>query len=199
MGKSLGHAEFDKYREEFLQGCKKQKTVPEKKSEKIWDMMSKFGGYGFNLSHSVEYSMITYWDMFVKTYYPNEFLTSCLTHGDKAKNVEYIREAKRLGLKINLPKIGISDAIKWNCDKRGNLYAPFTSINGVQLATAEKIVNLKSTQKKKRCGFFNLPSKEKYPGINKNVIEILEKIQAFDLNYITTKEDLKKFKQYFIF
>jgi DNA polymerase-3 subunit alpha len=195
MGKSLGHAEFDKYREEFLQGCKKQKTVPEKKSEKIWDMMSKFGGYGFNVAHAVEYSMITYWDMFVKTYYPNEFLT----HGDKAKNVEYIREAKRLGLKINLPKIGISDTVKWNCDKKGNLYAPFTSINGVQLATAEKIANLKSTQKKKRCGFFNLQQKEKYPGINKNVIEILEKIKAFDPDYITTKEDLKKYKQYFIF
>jgi len=199
MGKSLGHAEFDKYREEFLQGCKKQKTVTEKKSEKIWDMMSKSGSYCFNLSHSVEYSMITYWDMFVKTYYPNEFLASCLTHGDKTKNIEYIREAKRLGLKINLPKIGMSYSTKWNCDKKGNLYAPFISIKGVGETVAEKISYLKPNQKKKRCGFFNLPSKEKYPGINKNVIEILEKIQAFDPDYITTKEDLKKYKQYFDF
>jgi len=161
-------------------------------------MMSKFGGYGFNLSHSVEYSMITYWDCWSKTYYPNEFLTACLTMGDKDKNVEYIGEAKRLGLNINLPKIGVSDAVKWNCDKNGNLYAPFISINGVGVTVAEKIAASKPDNKKRR-GFFTIAQSEKIPGVNKNIIKILTDTKAFDPNYVTTKQDLRTFKQFFIF
>jgi len=198
IGKSLGNAAFDKYKEEFLQGCKNQGTVPEKKAIQIWDMMSKSGSYSFNLSHSVEYSMITYWDMYSKTYFPNEFLASCLTLGDKTKNIEYIREARRLGLKINLPKIGISDAIKWNCDKKGNLYAPFISINGVGETVAEKIAAAKLGEKQRK-GFFSSTPSEKIPGVNKNVTAILTQINAFDPDYVTTKDDLKKFKSLFIF
>ena len=198
IGKSLGNAAFDKYKEEFLQGCKNQGTVPEKKAIQIWDMMSKSGSYSFNLSHSVEYSMITYWDMWSKTYYPNEFLASCLTLGDKTKNIEYIREARRLGLKINLPKIGISDAVKWNCDKKGNLYAPFISINGVGETVAEKIAAAKLGEKQRK-GFFSSTPSEKIPGVNKNVTAILTQINAFDPDYVTTRDDLKKFKSLFIF
>jgi DNA polymerase-3 subunit alpha len=197
MGKSLGHAAFDKYKEEFLQGCKNQKTVPDRKAIQIWDMMSKFGGYGFNLSHSVEYSMITYWDMFSKTYYPNEFLTACLTFGDKDKNIEYIKEANRLKLNINHPKLGVSDATKWNCDNDGNMYAPFVSIKGVGEPIAKKIIESKPSGKRK--GFFNLERSEKIPGVNKNIIKILTDIKAFDPDYRTTKQDLKTYKEYFIF
>ena len=198
MGKSMGHAAFDKYKDEFLQGCKSQGTVTEKKAIQIWDMMSKFGGYGFNLSHSVEYSMITYWDMWSKTYYPNEFLCACLTLGNKEKNIEYIREARRLGLKINLPKIGVSDATKWNCDLKGNLYAPFISINGVGENVAKRIQNFKGSSKIRK-GFFSSTPTEKIPGVNKSVTAILTDIKAFDPEYVTTKEDLKKHKSLFIF
>jgi len=198
IGKSMGNAAFNKYKDDFLQGCKNQGTVTEKKAIQIWDMMSKSGSYSFNLSHSVEYSMITYWDMFSKTYHPNEFLTACLTMGDKDKNVEYIGEAKRLGLNINLPKIGVSDAVKWNCDKNGNLYAPFISINGVGVTVAEKIAASKPDNKKRK-GFFTITQSEKIPGVNKNIIKILTDTKAFDPDYVTTKQDLRTFKQFFIF
>lgn len=199
MGKSMGHAAFDQYKEEFLQGCKNKGLVKEDKAIQIWDMMSEFGGYGFNLSHSVEYSMITYWDMFSKTYYPAEFITACLTLGNKDKNVEYIREARRLGLKINLPKIGISDPIKWNCDKKKNLFAPFVSIKGVGDATAEKIAKFKE-KKKKIKSFFTLPDEnKKAKGIDEKTMNILNCVKAFDPDYVTTDEDLRKYKKFFIF
>jgi DNA polymerase-3 subunit alpha len=198
IGKSMGNAAFDKYKDEFLQGCKNQGLVSDKKAVQIWNMMSKSGSYSFNLSHSVEYSMITYWDCFSKVYYPNEFLASCLTLGDKTKNIEYIREARRLGLKINLPKIGISDALKWNCDKKGNLFAPFISINGVGPIDAPKIAGYKLPDKQRK-GFFSSTPSEKIPGVNKNVQSILTKIKAFDPDYITTKEDFKEYRELFIF
>lgn len=133
-----------------------------------------------------------------KVHYPNEFLASCLTLGDKTKNIEYIREARRLGLKINFPKIGVSHAIKWNCDKKGNLFSPFVSINGVGELVAEKIASA-TISNKVRKGFFSSAPSEKIPGVNKNVTAILNDIKAFDPEYVTTKEDLKKYKHLFIF
>jgi DNA polymerase-3 subunit alpha len=196
IGKSEGHEAFDKYREEFIQGCQNQKTVNVQKAKQVWNAMSKFGGYGFNVAHAVEYSMITYWDMWAKTYYPNEFLAACLTLGDKDKNVEYITESKRLGLTINLPKVGISHATKWNCDNKKNLFAPFISIKGVGETVADKIANSVS---KKRKGFFFSEQRETVQGINKNVLKILNDIKAFDKDYVTTKQDLRTFKEFFDF
>jgi DNA polymerase-3 subunit alpha len=199
MGKSMGHAAFDKYKEDFLNGCKNNKTVSDEKALQIWNMMSESGSYSFNKSHSVTYSMITYYDMFSKTYYPAEFITACLTLGNKDKNVEYIREARRLGLKINLPKIGISHPTKWNCDNKKNLFAPFISIKGVGDVTAEKIAKFK--EKKKRVkSFFTLPDEStKINGIDEKTMNILNCVKAFDPDYVTTDEDLRKYKKFFMF
>jgi DNA polymerase III alpha subunit len=143
--------------------------------------------------------MITYYDMFSKTYYPAEFITACLTLGNKDKNVEYIREARRLGLKINLPKIGISHPLKWNCDNKKNLFAPFISIKGVGDVTAKKIAKFK--EKKKRVkSFFTLPDEsKKINGIDEKTMNILNCVKAFDPDYVTTDEDLRKYKKLFIF
>jgi intein/homing endonuclease len=134
-----------------------------------------------------------------KTYYPAEFITACLTLGNKDKNVEYIREARRLGLKINLPKIGISHPLKWNCDNKKNLFAPFISIKGVGDVTAEKIAKFK--EKKKRVkSFFTLPDEsQKINGIDEKTMNILNCVKAFDPDYVTTDEDLRKYKKFFIF
>lgn len=198
IGKSMGNAAFDQYKEEFMLGCKNTGSVPEKKAIQIWDMMSKFGGYGFNKSHSVEYSMVTYWDMWSKTYYPNEYLACCLTRGDKAKNIGYMREARRLGLRISMPKVGVSHATKWAADKDKNLYAPFASIEGVGPATAINIANAKLSDKKRK-GFFSKGPTQKIKGVDKTTIAILTDIQAFDPDYITTKTDLKTFRKLFTF
>ncbi len=198
MGKSMGNAAFDKYKDEFLQGCKNLGLVAEDKAIQIWDMMSKFGGYGFNLSHSVEYSMVTYWDMWSKTYYPNEYLACCLSRGDKEKNKGYMKEARRLKLTINMPKIGASHATEWNADTNGKLYAPFASIEGVGPPTAKLIAAAKLADKKRR-GFFNAGPSQKIKGVDKGTIQILTDIQAFDPDYITTKADLKTFRKLFTF
>ena len=70
--------------------------------------MSSFGSYGFNLSHAVEYSMIAYWDMYCKIYYPMEFICASLTYGSEDKKENLMEEAIRLGLDIRPPKIEIS-------------------------------------------------------------------------------------------
>lgn len=190
MAKSKGEAAIDVYKQQFLGGCIEKKTADKRLANLIWKTILTFGEYGFNKAHSVEYSLITYWDMWLKTYYPGEFIASCLTFGGKDKCVEYLNEANRLGLKARLPKIGVSHSKEWRIDSEQNLFAPFVAVNGIGETTAELIAKYNPLAEKKH-GFF-LAAKQasgKIPGVNKNVIQKLEQMNSFlPISEITSQE-----------
>lgn len=132
MSKSKGVEALQKYEEQFVSGCLEQKTLREDQAIMLWGDLMNFGKYCFNLSHSVSYSLITVWDIWLKVYYPLEFICALLTHGTDDDDMEdqYIEEAFRLGLELRGPKVGKSTSDKWViCD--GILYAPFCEIKGV--------------------------------------------------------------------
>jgi DNA polymerase-3 subunit alpha len=89
-----------KYKVEFIQGTV-DKGVNREKAEEIFEQILKFGGYGFNKSHSSRYAIIAFQTAFMKTYYPVEYMAALLTFemGSTDKVVEYIEECR----KINLP------------------------------------------------------------------------------------------------
>ena len=68
MGKKK-HEEMAAQREKFITGCLARK-VPQKKAEKIFDLMAEFAGYGFNKSHSCAYALLAYQTAYLKTHYP---------------------------------------------------------------------------------------------------------------------------------
>ena len=92
--------------------------------------------YGFNLSHAVEYSVISYWDMWCKVYYPAEFLCASLTYGAELKREDLVMEAIRLGLDVRPPKIGVSKSHNWII-RKNILYCPFVEIKGFGDKTAK--------------------------------------------------------------
>jgi len=197
MAKSKGAKELNKYQAEFVKGCSEKETLTEKKAKEVWKTISTFGKYGFNRSHSVEYSVITYWDMWLKTYYPREFLACCLTFGNKDHFRGYIAEAKRAGAVLRLPKIGISDATSWIVDKDGQLFAPFTSINGIGDNVAKLIAEHKPIKGK---GFFTKTStKREIKGIGKTTLAILDKIGAWNTNQDPSPIEQRKFDNIFTF
>ena len=189
MAKSKGEEAINKYKNDFIAGCEKLKTIDKKTANELWKTILTFGKYGFNLSHSVEYSLITYWDMWLKTYYPHEFIACCLTYGGEKQFSEYLKEARRLKLEVRLPKIGISHAFNWIVDNTGNCFAPFAAIKGIGEKSAEAIAGYKL---KKRNGFFNSiggKGNNKISGVNSTAINVLEEIGAFiPLTKITLEE-----------
>ena len=54
MGKKKPE-EMEKLRVQFLEGAKQNK-IPEKKAEKLYELIQKFAGYGFNKSHAAAYA-----------------------------------------------------------------------------------------------------------------------------------------------
>jgi len=153
MSKSQGVEQFKKFKKMFAAGCVERKTLSKEVAEEIWDELSSFGSYGFNLSHAVEYSVISYYDMWCKVNYPKEFICACLTNGAEVKKVDVIEEAIRLGLDVRPPKVGKSAAEEWVVDE-DVLYCPFVEIKGVGAATAKEFSG--EVKKKKSTGFFEL-------------------------------------------
>src|SRR5688572_21792414 len=106
-----------KFQPAFIEGTM-AKGVSRDKAEEIFDLILKFGGYGFNKSHSTRYAVVAFQTAYMKTYHPVEYMASVLTFemGDSTKMVEYIEECKRMtlmdgarGIGVLPPDINISD------------------------------------------------------------------------------------------
>jgi DNA polymerase-3 subunit alpha len=194
MGKSQGDAKFQKFKQQFIDGCKNNKTLSEKEADKVWDTLASFSKYGFNLSHATAYSMITYYCAYLKYYYPKEFLCACLTYGGEDKKAEYVNEARRLGLEVSLPKIDKSLADVWYPNKDSNIiYAPLTEIKGVGKTQAEKIIEQGLN---KKVGFFTIMDQSVVP--TNSTDELLNKVGFYKKTSLTQKE-LTKARQYLNF
>jgi len=109
MGKKKKE-EMAKLRDKFLAGCRANK-IPEKKAERVFDLMAEFAGYGFNKSHSCAYALLAYQTAFLKTHYPVEFMAAMLTSetGNMDKVVKYIHEARGMGITVLPPDVNTSD------------------------------------------------------------------------------------------
>ena len=108
MGKKKAE-EMAAQRERFLQGAK-QKGLPQKKVEKVFDLMEKFAGYGFPKAHSAAYAYLAYVTAYLKAHYPLEFLSALLTSemGNSDKVVKYINECREMGIAVLPPDVSSS-------------------------------------------------------------------------------------------
>ena len=109
MGKKKKE-EMAAQRAKFMAGCANNK-IPEKKAERIFNLMEEFAGYGFNKSHSCAYALLAYQTAYLKTHYPVEFMAALLTSeaGNTDKIVKYINEARGMSISILPPDVNESD------------------------------------------------------------------------------------------
>jgi DNA polymerase III subunit alpha len=109
MGKKKKE-EMAAQRAKFMAGCANNK-IPEKKGERIFNLMEEFAGYGFNKSHSCAYALLAYQTAYLKTHYPVEFMAALLTSeaGNTDKIVKYINEARGMSISILPPDVNESD------------------------------------------------------------------------------------------
>jgi DNA polymerase-3 subunit alpha len=108
MGKKKAE-EMAAQRERFIEGAK-AKGFPQKKIEKIFDLMEQFAGYGFNKSHSAAYAYLAYVTAYLKAHYALEFLSALLTSemGNTDKVVKYINECREMGIPVLPPDVNSS-------------------------------------------------------------------------------------------
>ena len=110
MGKKIAE-EMARQRDRFIKGAV-ERGYPQKKIEKIFDLMEQFAAYGFPKAHSAAYALLAYQTAYLKTHYPVEFMAALLTSitGDTDSVVKYIKECREMGIAVEAPDINVSDA-----------------------------------------------------------------------------------------
>ena len=102
--------EMEKQRARFVQGAV-GRGFPQKKIEKIFDLMEQFAGYGFNKSHSAAYAYLAFVTAYLKAHYPVDFMAALLTSetGNTAKVVKYINECHDMEITVRPPDVNHSE------------------------------------------------------------------------------------------
>ncbi|MEO6189138.1 MAG: DNA polymerase III subunit alpha [Saprospiraceae bacterium] len=103
--------EFGRVRENFFSNCKK-KGYADKLIEDIWMQIESFANYAFSKGHSASYAVESFQALFLKAYYPLEYMVATLNNGGGFYRPSlYLHEAKMQGAEIQLPCINTSEAL----------------------------------------------------------------------------------------
>jgi DNA polymerase-3 subunit alpha len=177
MGKKK-HEEMVANREKFLAGAKKN-NVPAAKAERLWELVERFAGYGFNKSHSAAYALVAYQTAYLKTHYPVEFMSALLSSeiGNQDKLTQYLNECRDMNIPILPPDVNSSDLV---FTPAGNsIRFGLTAIKNVGAAAIESVLAARS-----KLGRFDtllqFCENVDLRLLNKRVIESLIKAGAFD-------------------
>lgn len=94
--------------QKYYRHCK-EKGYPAAIAKEVWRQMESFAGYSFNKAHSASFAVESYQSLYLKTYYPLEFMVAVLNnYGGFYKREVYVNEAKRAGGNICLPCVNRS-------------------------------------------------------------------------------------------
>jgi DNA polymerase III subunit alpha len=99
-----------KYKPNFIDGAV-AKGIARDKAVELFELILKFGGYGFNKSHSTRYAIVAFQTAYMKTYYPVEYMAALLTFemGDTKKIEDYLDECRQLSIQVQPPDVNASD------------------------------------------------------------------------------------------
>ena len=144
MGKKK-HDLLKEQRPKFIKGAT-EKGIAAKEAEEVYDLLEPFGGYAFNKSHTVAYSMLAYRMAYLKTHYPHEFMAAMMTGeaGDSAKITRYRAECKKLsdflGVEINLLPPDVNSSNKDFTVDGNNICFGLVAVKGVGDGAIEAMV-----------------------------------------------------------
>ena len=175
MGKKLPE-EMKKERKKFCDGCVATIGCTEDWAGALFDKIEGFAGYGFNKSHSVEYTLISYQAMYLKTYHAVEFYAAALTLMKEEKLTGIIRDARLLGIDVSMPDINISTD-RFEIATSVRLVMPLQRIKGIsEKATTAILEARKSGPFADKNDFLARVEKRV---CNKRVQEALDLVGAF--------------------
>ena len=124
----------------FVKGCL-SKGIFHEDAEKLWQTFEYFSGYGFNKSHAVSYSVLSYQCAHLFNYYPSEWMAAFLDKEPESRKERAINTAKSLGFRIEPLNVNTSGTV-WEISEDGKtLIQPLTSIKGFGEAAIEQILN----------------------------------------------------------
>lgn len=137
-GKFRSREEFRKVQDRFLENCR-QKGYEDRLVAEIWNQVASFAGYAFAKGHSASYAVESYQSLFLRAYYPLEYLVAVLNNGGGFYRPEfYVHEIRMLGGSIHPPCINRSFAV--NCIYGREVFLGFMYLKELEERVMERIL-----------------------------------------------------------
>ncbi len=172
-GKFRSKEEFLKVKNQFFENCKTKEHSEELTSE-IWRQIESFAGYAFAKGHSASYAVESYQSLFLKAYFPLEYMVATLNNfGGFYRPEYYIHEARMHGAVIHPPSTNKS--FYHNHIEKNNIYLGFMMLHSFEAKNATKIVD----ERTKNGQFLDLDNFIDRVPISLEQIIILIKVNAF--------------------
>ncbi len=143
-GKTRSKEELNRIVGKFFSNCRRR-NYPDSLIKEVWRQIESFAGYSFSKAHSASYAVESYQSLYLKAYYPLEFITAVINNfGGFYHTWVYFNEAKRLGAKIMLPNI--NNSLYITNIEGDKIYVGFIHIQNLESSIAKAIV------RERNCG-----------------------------------------------
>jgi DNA polymerase-3 subunit alpha len=178
MGKKKPE-EMEKQRGTFREGAISVGVDPEL-AMKIFDLVEKFAGYGFNKSHSAAYAVVSYQTLWLKCHYPAPFMAAVLTSDmqNTDKVVGFVEECREMKLELILPNVNQSE-FGFIVNDDGAIVYGLGAVKGAGEGPVEAIVEARNAGGDFK-DLFDFCERCDSKRINKRVLEALVRSGGFD-------------------
>jgi DNA polymerase-3 subunit alpha len=138
-GKYRGNSEMLRIREKFFANCK-QRGYADSVTREVWRQIESFSGYSFSKAHSASFAVESYQSLYLKTYFPQEFMVAVINNFGGFYSTElYFHELKKTGANVYAPCVNNSGQLT---NIRGNnVYTGFVHIQNLDEKWIKKIIS----------------------------------------------------------
>ncbi|RFS21013.1 DNA polymerase III subunit alpha [Chitinophaga silvatica] len=185
-GKYRGANNLKKIEDQFFDNCKRLGR-PQDVSAELWRQIASFANYSFSKAHSASFAVESYQSLYLKTYFPAEFMVAVINNfGGFYSRELYFRELKKTGVDIHPPCINNSD---YYTNIKGNdVFVGMIHIEGLEEALAASILS----NREQNGPFLHLEDFTSRIAPGPEQLEILIRIGCFKFTGFTKKELLWK-------
>ena len=159
----------------FITGCY-EKGISKNDTQKLWETFEYFSGYGFNKSHAVGYSILSFQCAWLLNYYPSEWCAAFLNKEPEGRKERAINVVKNLGYEIQEVDINLSGR-SWELSSDGKLIQPLTSLKGLGDKAMDQILEHRPF---KTVEEFIFNEDVSYSKLNKKALDVLIRSGACD-------------------
>ncbi len=141
-GKFRSREEFQKVKDKFISNCRK-KGYADTLIFEIWNQVASFAGYAFAKGHSASYAVESYQSLFLRAYFPLEYMVAVLNNGGGFYRSEfYIHDARMLGATIHAPCVNNSNTA--NRIHGSHIYLGMMYLRDLESRVMERIIKERS-------------------------------------------------------
>ncbi|HTN09223.1 DNA polymerase III subunit alpha [Agriterribacter sp.] len=172
-GKYRSNNRFQLIKEKYFASCKK-KGHPDALAAEVWRQMESFAGYSFNKAHSASFAVESYMSLYLKTYYPKEFMVAVINNfGGFYPRELYFLELLKTGGDIKTPCVNNSDY--YTNIKGSEVYCGFVHIKGLETAMAERALE----ERQRHGPYLHLQDFIERTAITREQLNLLVSVGAF--------------------